>query len=145
MNRGFKTVPRELIIMNGRFKEILRELMDRDNYSIADVAKGTGISKGTIGHWLTGVNPTNPVPVRELAIFLNVPFEYLVFGNIKTHETTILENLPTETIVDDYCHVIIRKIKSFDTSGKGAKSINNKSKNKTKESSKKKNNKNNKY
>lgn len=59
----------------------LRKLMKQRDATTKSLAVDVGIPEGTIKTWLAGSAPRSLSDVRRVAQFLNVTFEYLVFGD----------------------------------------------------------------
>ncbi|MEY4064885.1 MAG: hypothetical protein RIR26_1093 [Pseudomonadota bacterium] len=59
----------------------LRKLMKEKFLTTKSLSAETEIPEGTLKTWLAGSAPRSLEDVRRVAQFLNVSFEYLIFGN----------------------------------------------------------------
>lgn len=64
--------------------EIFASLIEKMGLTVADVSRGTGISETTLSNWKKRNNIISSKHGRTIAVFLGVPFEYLMTGEMKT-------------------------------------------------------------
>lgn len=63
-----------------RLSNVLRKLMKQREITTKQLAKDVSIPEGTLKTWLAGSAPRSLADVRKVAQFLNVSFEFLIFG-----------------------------------------------------------------
>ena len=64
---------------NFMLKDILRDLINEKDISVASLARKTSVPKTNINSWLQGASP-NIEQLYKVAQFFDVPIEYLAFG-----------------------------------------------------------------
>jgi transcriptional regulator with XRE-family HTH domain len=68
------------------FQERLKETRQARNISIRRLCSGLKIQKSTYENWEISVHPSRPEFYKRLADYLEVPLEYLMFGERKNTE-----------------------------------------------------------
>ncbi len=64
--------------MEGKFKNILKELRQEKSIGQVELAKQIGVSKGIISLWENGLREPNMSSLISLAKFFEVSIDYLV-------------------------------------------------------------------
>lgn len=64
-----------------RLSNVLRRLMKQKELTTKQLAFDVSIPEGTLKTWLAGSAPRSLSDVRKVAQFLNVSFEFLIFGD----------------------------------------------------------------
>ena len=72
----------------------LKEALEKSNMKQADLARATGIDKGSIHHYLTGRYEPKAEPINKMAIALNVSEMWLWGYDVPMERETV----PTENI-----------------------------------------------
>ncbi|POB13868.1 helix-turn-helix transcriptional regulator [Halobacteriovorax sp. DA5] len=67
-----------------KLKEVLRELINEYDITVASLARKSGVPKTNLNNWLNGGSP-NIEQVQKVADFFDVSFEYLAFGKKQSH------------------------------------------------------------
>jgi transcriptional regulator with XRE-family HTH domain len=68
------------------FQKRLKETRQARNISIRRICRDLGIHKSTYENWEASVYPSRPELYKQLAEYLEVPLEYLMFGERKNTE-----------------------------------------------------------
>lgn len=68
------------------FHKRLKEIRQRRNRSIRRLCSDLKIQKSTYENWEMNVYPSRPELYKKLAEYLDVPLEYLMFGERKNTE-----------------------------------------------------------
>ncbi|MFC1890506.1 helix-turn-helix domain-containing protein [Thermodesulfobacteriota bacterium] len=68
------------------FQERLKCIRQKRNISIRRVCRDLRIQKSTYENWEIDVYPSRPEAYKKLSDYLNVPLEYLMFGERKNTE-----------------------------------------------------------
>ena len=69
-----------------KFHERLKQTPHKRNVSIRRICRDLGIRKSTYENWEASVYPSRPEHYKKLAEYLEVPLEYLMFGERKNTE-----------------------------------------------------------
>ena len=68
------------------FQDRLRDIRQKRNISIRRLCRDLKIQKSTYENWEIDVYPSRPEAYKKLAEYLDVPLEYLMFGERKNKE-----------------------------------------------------------
>jgi len=69
-----------------KFNQRPKQTRQKRNISIRRICRDLGIRKSTYENWEVGVYPSRPEFYKKLAEYLEVPLEYLMFGERKNTE-----------------------------------------------------------
>jgi transcriptional regulator with XRE-family HTH domain len=69
-----------------KFHERLKQTRQKRNISIRRICRDLGIRKSTYENWEASVYPSRPEVYKKLTEYLEVPLEYLMFGERKNTE-----------------------------------------------------------
>ena len=69
-----------------KFHERLKQIRQKRKVSIRRLCSDLKIQKSTYENWETNVYPSRPELYKKLAEYLEVPLEYLMFGERKNTE-----------------------------------------------------------
>ena len=75
----------------------LKELLEKNNLSLRELSKRTGVPSSTLQEWTINRSPKNPLQVQKVAKELGVSLHYLLFG-----EEDSLEPLSLITKQDNF-------------------------------------------
>lgn len=92
--------------------------MKQRDVTTKSLAVDVGIPEGTIKTWLAGSAPRSLADVRRVAQFLNVTFEFLVFGD----ELTLITSADRQS--KSYEVLLKLRIEAADTNGNDSVAIN---------------------
>jgi transcriptional regulator with XRE-family HTH domain len=93
-----------------RVAATLKHLLQERRISIRKLAHDTEISPSTIKEWLSGSAPRNLEDVRKVARYLNISFEFLIFGESdECPPEKALEAIFTESIYEGWLKVKIER------------------------------------
>lgn len=93
------------------FGEILEDLMDQKNLSIAKLAKELSVSPKTVQEWVGkgGRIPRNPESLKKLASYFDISVHYLLFG--EDDPKNLIENFLEKTEIHSGLYEItIKKV-----------------------------------
>jgi transcriptional regulator with XRE-family HTH domain len=101
-----------------RLSSVLRKLMKQRDLTTKQLAEDVCIPEGTLKTWLAGSAPRSLTDVRRVAQFLNVSFEFLIFGeessptrpNEKANSYEVLLRLKVEPIVGGQSEAIVKGV-----------------------------------
>ena len=68
------------------FQDRLRDIRQKRRISIRRICRDLKIQKSTYENWEIDVYPSRPEAYKKLAEYLDVPLEYLMFGESKNTE-----------------------------------------------------------
>lgn len=88
-------------------KKVLKELLHKNDLSVAQLARATGVARQTIDNWIAGQEPRSLTQVKKVADYFGVQVDYLCFG--QTKEKTIREF--EDEINAGVFEVVLRRIK----------------------------------
>ena len=74
------------VVATGNFHKRLKETREKRGVSIRRLCRDLRIHKSTYENWEFNVYPSRPEQYRKLAEYLEVPLEYLMFGERKNDE-----------------------------------------------------------
>lgn len=79
-----------------KLRKVLRVLLNDRRLTMASLAKKTGVSRSTLNDWTQGSSPRSLSDLRAVARYLEVPLEYLLFGDgspDRSNSTLILDGV----------------------------------------------------
>ncbi len=88
----------------------LKNLLHREDATVAQLARATKISAKTIYQWLQGQNPRDLKQVRKVADYFSVSIDFLAFGIEPKTKNSFTDY--SEEINAGQFEVILRKIKA---------------------------------
>lgn len=90
-----------------KFTEVLKLLIDKNDVTMAELSKGTGIAKSTIHNLINGTEPTLS-KLQALASYFGVSIDYLTTGREVGLDP--LEKIITATVHKGIYEVTIKKL-----------------------------------
>ena len=97
------------------FQERLKCIRQKRNISIRRLCRDLRIQKSTYENWETDVFPSRPEVYKKLAEYLDVPLEYLMFGeskNTEWEETVIHLRKFVEELIGDKINMVANEMGS---------------------------------
>lgn len=98
--------------MSKEFAKSLKQLMRERKISASELASAVGVSRSTLEDWLQGAKPRKLEQVRDVAKYLSVSFESLLFGEI-TEEKKIVISKPVELHLRGHYRLVLEEV-TFD-------------------------------
>lgn len=97
------------------FPKILSKILKDRRITLAEAAKGCGVSTSTIADWCNGTSPQDLMAVKRLSRFLNISFSYLLTGekdDVGISTSNNLSDLFEEgpELYEGYAQIIIKKL-----------------------------------
>ena len=99
-----------------RLNDQLQVHLNEKGLTVASLARLSGISKNTIGDWLTGRKPKNIEQVKKIASVLNTTVDDLCFGDglKKTTQDLDLDDILGDRWIGGVFEVRLRRVKKGD-------------------------------
>lgn len=86
----------------------LKNLLKKNDITVAQLSRATSVSNKTIYGWLDGLPPRNIKALKKVADHLDVSLDFLLFDDYKHNKEINLDDLK-ETLSIGHFEVILRK------------------------------------
>lgn len=90
-----------------QLQKTLKTLLQRKGLTYKQLGEATGISPNTIKTWISGSTPHRLEDVRRVARYLEVSFEFLVFGADDNQLPKSLEEIVTKSIYKGWVKISV--------------------------------------